>query len=329
VATTALAGRRINVDTRRLTIGIIGILGIDAVYWLCSHVGADYKRLLTLSAIDGLLVLSLVVLTGLAGQISFVQFEFAGFGALTTGALVAHDHWNYWAALPVAVLAAAGVGVVVGLPALRLRGLILGVVTIALALSFDDYVFTLSPFATGTVVGRPTLFGWDLRDDRSAFAFCLFVLIACMILVANLQRSKTGRMFAAIRDSEVAARTAGIDVVRYKLQAFAISAALAGLAGALLALTVGDIDRNSFTLLQSLNIAAVVILMGPTLVWSAVVGGAFLAWGGEVLRHIGVGANYFNVILGSALVLQLIAAPDGAVVELHRAPGLLKGLRSS
>ena len=298
--------------------GIIGILAIDVVYAVANHVGADYRRLLTLSAVDGLLVLSLVVLTGLAGQISFVQFEFAGFGALTTGALVAHSHWNYWAALPVAVLAAAAVGVVVGLPALRLRGLILGVVTLALALSFDDYVFTLSPFANGTVVPRPTLLGWKLTDDRAAFAFCMLVLVGCAVLVANLQRSKTGRIFAAIRDSEVAARTAGIDVVRYKLQAFAISAALAGLAGALLAMTVGNVDRNSFTLLQSVNIAAVVILMGPSLVVSAIAGGVFLAWGGEVLRHIGVSTSYFNVVLGGALVLQLIAAPDGAVVQASK-----------
>ncbi|MHB8465998.1 MAG: branched-chain amino acid ABC transporter permease [Acidimicrobiales bacterium] len=295
--------------------GVIGIVIIDLVYVLANHVGADYKRLLTLSAVDGLLVLSLVVLTGLAGQISFVQFEFAGFGALTTGALVAHSHWSYWAALPVAVLAAAGVGVVVGIPALRLRGLILGVVTLALALSFDDYVFTLGPFAKGTVVGRPSLLGWKLHNDLAAFAFCMLVLVACCVLVTNLQRSKTGRIFAAIRDSEVAARTAGIDVVRYKLQAFAISAGLAGLAGALLAMTVGNVDRNSFTLLQSINIAAVVILMGPNLVASAVAGGVFLAWGGEVLRHVGVSINYFNVILGGALVLQLIAAPDGAVAQ--------------
>jgi len=303
------------VNLTRLRAWIIAIVGLDVVYAVAAHVGADYRRLLTLSAVNGLLVLSLVVLTGLAGQISFVQFEFAGFGALTTGALVAHDHWSYWAALPVAVLAAAAVGIVVGLPALRLHGLILGVVTLALALSFDNYVFTLGPFANDTVVGRPSLFGWKLHDDKAAFAFCALVLVGCIVLVRNLQRSKTGRIFAAIRDSEVAARTAGIDVVRYKLQAFAISAALAGLAGALLAMTVGNVDRSSFTLLQSINIAAVVILMGPNLVASAIAGGAFLAWGGEVLRHIGVSQSYFNVVLGTALVVQLIAAPDGAVAK--------------
>lgn len=311
---------------RQLRSFVLGILGLDLVYLLCNHVGADYRRLLTLSAIDGLLVLSLVVLTGLAGQISFVQFEFAGFGALTIGALVDHSHWSYWAALPVAVLAAAAVGVVVGLPALRLQGLILGVVTLALALSFDDYVFTLGPFANGTVVGRPSLFGWDLRDDKAAFFFCALVLAGCAVLVVNLQRSKTGRIFAAIRDSEVAARTAGIDVVRYKLQAFAISAGLAGLAGALLAMTVGNVDRNSFTLLQSINIAAVVILMGPNLVASAFAGGIFLAWGGEALHHLGVSQSYFNVILGAGLIIQLIAAPDGAVAQatktLLREPAL-------
>jgi sulfate-transporting ATPase len=277
---------------------------------------------LTLSAIDGLLVLSLVVLTGLTGQISFVQYEFAGFGALTTGVLVGRHHWNFWAALPVAVIAAVLVGIVVGLPALRVQGLILGVVTLALALSFDDYIFNTGPFRNGTAVPRPHLFSWDLSDDRSTFVVCLVVLVVCAVLVVNLQRAKTGRVFAAIRDSEVAARTAGIDVTRYKLVAFAISAGLAGLAGCLLALTVGNVDKSSFTLLQSVNIAAVAILMGPNLVAAAFVGGAFLAWGGEALTKLGVNPDYFNVILGALLVAQLIAAPDGAVSVLTRVRNL-------
>jgi ABC-type branched-subunit amino acid transport system permease subunit len=295
--------------------GAAVIAGFDLIYLLVDASGANYRRLATLSAVYGLLVLSLVVLTGFVGQISFVQAELAGFGGLLAGAMIGRLHWNFWAALPVAVLASVAVGVVVGLPALRLRGLILGVVTLSLALAFDSYVFSLDSFKP-QFIARPSLFGWDLTDDRATFVFCAAVLAAALWLVGNLQRSKTGRLLAAIRDAEVAARTSGVDVTRAKLLAFGLSAGLAGLAGVLLDLTIGTVDKQSFTLLFSLNVAAVVILMGPNRVASAIAGGIFLAWGGEILDKVGISPTYLNVVLGAGLVVQLIAAPDGVVGKL-------------
>jgi ABC-type branched-subunit amino acid transport system permease subunit len=291
------------------------IATFDVLYLLVDHMGANYRRLMTLSAVDGLLVLSLVVLTGFVGQISFVQAELNGFGGLLAGTLIGRLHWNFWIALPVAVVASIAIGIVVGLPALRLRGLILGVVTIALALAFDAWVFSLDAFKA-QFISRPTLFGWDLKDDRATFMFCLAVFVFCAWMVANLQRSKTGRILAAIRDAEVAARTSGVDVTQAKLLAFGISAGLAGLAGVLLDLTIGTADKQSFTLLISINIAAVVILMGPNRVASAFVGGLFLRWGGEFLDKVGVGGRYLQVVLGAGLIIQLIAAPEGVVAQL-------------
>ena len=307
--------------TRRAVLrAALVIAGFDLIYLLVDAAGANYRRLATLAAVYGLLVLSLVVLTGFVGQISFVQAEMAGFGGLLAGALIGRLHWNFWAALPVAVVASVAVGVVVGLPALRLRGLILGVVTLALALAFDAWVFSLDAFKP-QFISRPSLLGWDLADDRATFVFCAAVLAACAWLVSNLQRSKTGRLLASIRDAEVAARTSGVDVTRAKLLAFGISAGLAGLAGVLLDLTIGTVDKQSFTLLFSLNIAAVVILMGPNRVASAIAGGVFLAWGGEVLDKIGISPTYLNVVLGAGLVLQLIAAPDGVIAQLTELTG--------
>ncbi len=302
-------------DRQTLVKAAVVIASFDVVYLLVDHVGANYRRLMTLSAVDGLLVLSLVVLTGFVGQISFVQAELMGFGALLAGEMIGRLHWNFWAALPVAVVASVAVGIVVGLPALRLRGLILGVVTIALALALDAWVFSLDAFKP-QFISRPSLFGWDLADDRATFMFCAAVLAACAWMVANLQRSKTGRILASIRDAEVAARTSGVDITRYKLLAFAISAGLAGLAGVLLDLTIGATNKDSFTLLISINIAAVVILMGPNRVASAFAGGVFLLFGGELLDKLGVGAKYFGVVLGAGLIIQLIAAPEGVVAQL-------------
>ena len=292
--------------------GVLAVVGFDVLYLLVDAAGANYRRLATLSAVYGVLVLSLVVLTGFVGQISFVQAELAGFGGLFAGAMIGRLHWGFWAAMPVAVLASVAVGVGVGLPALRLRGLILGGVTLALALGFDAWVFSLDAFKAQFIT-RPSLLGWDLGDDRATFVFCVGVLALCVWLVRNIQRSKTGRLLAAIRDAEVAARTSGVDVTRAKLLAFGISAGLAGLAGVLLDLTIGTVDKQSFTLLFSLNIAAVVILMGPNRVESAVAGGVFLAWGGELLDKVGISPAYLNVVLGAGLVVQLIAAPEGVV----------------
>ncbi|MHB8670244.1 MAG: branched-chain amino acid ABC transporter permease [Acidimicrobiales bacterium] len=305
------------IDRKAVARGLSLIAAIDLLYLFVSGAGANYRRLATLSAVDGILVLSLVVLTGMVGQISFVQAELAGLGGLLAGHLVAQYHWSFWLAMPAAVAASVAVGVVVGLPALRLRGLVLGVVTLALALGFDDFVFTLGPFKRGEFISRPSLLGWNLADDRATFAFCFGVLVVCAVLVANLKRSKTGRVLAAIRDAEVAARTSGVDVTRYKLLAFALSAGLAGLAGTLLDLTIGTVDKQGFTLLLSINLAAVVILMAPNYVASAFAGGVFLVWGGEFLSKLGVSPAYLNVVLGAGLILQLIAAPEGVVARAH------------
>jgi ABC-type branched-subunit amino acid transport system permease subunit len=315
---------RVQAAERLVRVALV-LFGAGLVYLLVDSMGANYRRLATNTAVFGLLVLSLVVLTGLVGQISFVQAELAGFGGLTAGVLVDRMHWNFWIALPVAVAASVAVGVVVALPALRLRGLILGVVTIAVALSFDAFVFNLGPFARSTSITRPTLLGWNLADDRATFALCFMVLVVCAWMVRNLQRSKTGRMLAAIRDAEVAARTSGVNVTRYKLLAFGIAAGLAGLAGVLLDLTIGAADKNSFSLLFSINLAAVVTLMGPNFVASAFVGGLFLVWGGELLSGIGVSRAYLNVVLGAGLIVQLITAPDGIVAQVHHTLGQLRG----
>ena len=289
--------------------------------------GANDRRLATLAGAYGLLVLSLVVLTGFAGQVSFMQAQLAGVGALTTGWLVANMGWSFWAAAPVAVAASVIVGVVVGLPALRLQGLILGVVTLALALGFDAYLFTLGPFGKGFTLARPALPGLNLADDRIAFAVCLAVLLLATLAVANLRRSGTGRLFAAVRDSEVAARTAGVDVTRLKLTAFAVSAGLAGLAGVLLALTVGSVEKQSFGLLFSINITAVATLMGTGLVGSAVAGGLFLAFGGQVLNLAGLDPQYFNIVLGAGLIAQLIAAPEGVLPRIGRLAATVRAKR--
>ena len=228
--------------------------------------------------IAGIVVLSLVVLTGLVGQISFCQYSFAAVGAFTVGSLVAGHHWSFWLAMPLGVIGAAIVGALVGIPALRLSGLFLTILTVAVALFFDRFLLapgTWDSFSGGISpwkVGRPSLFGLHLDGAYTFFVFVLVVFLLLCAAVWNLRVGKTGRVLRGIRDSEIAASTMGLDLTAWKLAAFGVSAAIAGLAGGLLATSVGSVSPPSFDLLHSLQIAAIVTVMGPGSVASAAAG---------------------------------------------------------
>ena len=280
-----------------------------------------YRTELASAAILGILVLSLVLLTGFVGQISFCQYSFAALGAFTVGSLVGGHHWSFWLALVAGVAFASFVGVLVALPALRLRGLFLAILTVAVALFFDRYLLapgTWDSFSGGLEpwrVGRPSFLGAHLDGSYGFYLFTLGVFTVVSLLVWNLRQGKTGRVLRAIRESEVAAATMGIDVTAWKLLAFGVSAGLAGLAGGLLAAGIGSVSPPSFDFLHSVQIAALATVMGVGSVASAAAGGFFLIALPELLHHTPLSADYFPLIVGAALVVQLQFAPDGAVVK--------------
>ena len=275
-------------------------------------------------------LLSLVLLTGYVGQISLCQATFAGVGAYAAGMMVQGFHADYLIAVVVGVGAAFALGVVVGLPALRLRGITLAIVTLGIALVFDRYVFqdhAFEWFTGGTAgwrVGQVSVFG--LRMDSSAHLteaylvlLALFVLVA--LLMVNLHDSGAGRRFRAIRDSELAAATTGVDLTRYKLLAFGMSAAIAGLGGAFYPLVAGSVSPQPFWLFTSLQFAAIAVLMGVRYVPAAALGGVFMAVVPDVLTRFGHGTmfgrqyeisyDWFSIAVGVLLIIQLIVLPDG------------------
>ena len=275
-------------------------------------------------------LLSLVLLTGYVGQISLCQATFAGVGAYAAGMMVQSFHADYLVAVVAGVAAAFGLGLLVGLPALRLRGITLAIVTLGIALVFDRYVFQDHAFewftggSGGWRVGQVSLFG--LRMDSSAHLMnaylvllALFVLVA--LLMVNLHDSGAGRRFRAIRDSELAAATMGVDLTRYKLLAFGMSAAIAGLGGAFYPLVAGSVSPQPFWLFTSLQFAAIAVLMGVRYVPAAALGGVFMAVVPDVLTRFGHGTlfgrqyeisyDWFSIAVGVLLVIQLIVLPDG------------------
>ena len=283
---------------------------------------SDYLRSLSaMAAIAALVVLSLVVLTGFTGQISFSQYSFAAVGAFTVGSLVAGHGWNFWLAAALGVAFAATVGVLVGIPALRLSGLFLAILTVAVALVFDRFVLapgTWNGFSGGVQPwrpARPSLFGIDLKGSYAFYLFTLVVFLVIALAVWNLRRGKTGRVLRAIRESEVAAETIGFNLTLWKLGAFGLSAAICGVAGALSAVSIGSVSAASYDFLHSIQIAAAATVMGVTSLASAAAAGVFVVFGPELLRHTPLSSRYFSLILGAALIAQLVLSPEGIVTK--------------
>ena len=282
-------------------------------------------------------LLSLVLLTGYVGQISLCQATFAGIGAYTAGMMVASFHVDYMLAVVAGVAAAFGLGVLVGLPALRLRGITLAIVTLGIALVFDRYVFqdhAFEWFTGGTAGWRvegATIFGLQVDSSKHLMgAYLVLLALFCLValLIVNLHDSGAGRRLRAIRDSEVAAATMGVNLTRYKLLAFGMSAAIAGLGGAFYPLVAGSVSPQPFWLFTSLQFTAIAVLMGVRYVPAAALGGVFMAVIPDVLTRFGHGTfmghayeisyDWFQLALGVLLIAQLILLPDGVWGDIRR-----------
>jgi branched-chain amino acid transport system permease protein len=273
-------------------------------------------------------VLSVVILTGYVGQISLCQATFMGISAFFTSALVNHYQVNYFGAAACGVAVSFMLGVIVGIPALRLRGILLAIVTAGVALSFDAYFFKNEAFSwfnggiAGWSVEGTSLFGVNLSNfDAAGLTHIYWVMLAAFavvaVLVVNLHDSGSGRRLRAIRESEVAAATMGVDLTRYKLLAFGLSAAVAGIGGAFFPLFAGSVTFQPFSFFISLQFAAVAVLVGIRFVPAAVVGGIFIGVLPEILKqaqdwfHVEIRGEWFSIALGLLLIVQMITLPEG------------------
>jgi ABC-type branched-subunit amino acid transport system ATPase component/branched-subunit amino acid ABC-type transport system permease component len=225
-----------------------------------------------------IILLSLVVLTGYAGQLSLAQYAVAGIGGLIAARLAADASFPFLVAAVVGVIGAVLAGVVVAIPALRTRGVNLAVVTLAFGWAMADMVFNnphLSGETSGISVGQPSIFGWsiDTLEHPARYAALTFVLfVGCALLVANLRRGRLGRRMIAVRSNERAAAAVGIGVFATKLVAFAIAGALAGLGGVLLAFQYQNAIFTGFDPFTSLLAVAQIVIGGLGFVFGTVTG---------------------------------------------------------
>jgi branched-chain amino acid transport system permease protein len=239
---------------------------ITALYTLPFYGSQSLVSLVNRIGISIIAVQGLNLLTGCTGQISLGQAAFMTVGGYVSALLVNNLGWSFFAALPVAALGAGLVGLIFGLPSLRVKGFYLVMAT--LAAQFIIPWFTRNAFpevlngAQGLNVQVPVLFGFEFNTPQRYLYLTLTVLIFCTIVAYNASRSRLGRAFVAIRDNDLAAELLGVNLFAYKLQAFFLAAVFAGLAGSLAAHNIRHINSETFRLVDSVFFLGMLIVGG-------------------------------------------------------------------
>ena len=295
-----------------LLLALLLAPAIVSEYWLAQ---------VTFILIYGIVGLGLMLLSGFTGQFSLGHAAFLGVGAYAQAALTG-------AGVPfaLAIAAAAGiaaiVGVIVGLPALRLKGIYLGIATLAFGFIVEE-VFARWESVTGGNAGKhlkdPNLFGLTLESGEAFYYLCLVLAVLATLGVLNLLRSPTGRAFVAIRDSEISAQSMGIQLARFKTLSFAISAALAGVGGALYAHKLKFISPDQFGVLQSIDLILMVVIGGLGSVHGAFLGAIFLITMPQVIAlakdhlpdAIALAPGLQGVVYGVVLIAFVLFEPLG------------------
>ena len=300
------------------------IFGCGAVVFIILTKDAKWIDAITVTLGAGIVLLSIVVLTGYAGQLSLAQFAMAGFGAYVAGRLVAVYEIPFLLGLVAGVAAAVPLGLIFALPAVRTRGINLAIATLGLGTAIELMLFRNREYTggvAGTQVGDPTIFGYDISSIRHPERYAIFVLALALFtvwVVANVRRGRSGRRLIAVRTNERAAAALGINVVRAKLFAFSLASAIAGLGGILLAFRLSSISYQSYTSFTSIVYAGLSLVGGVGHLLGAFIGATMVTAGfnQEVMESTwsGVG-EYIELISGIAILLTVLANPDGVAAE--------------
>ena len=271
------------------------------------------------------------LLTGYCGQLSLGQASFLAIGAFTTAILSQRFGMPFFVAIPVSCCAGAAVGFVVGLPALRFRGIYLAITTLAMHYAIiyvlTNYQAIVGPSASaGITVPAPSFGAFTLDSERGWFYVLLIIAALVVIFALNLARTYIGRAWVAIRDRDIAAETSGINVPRYKLLAFTISAALAALAGSLGAYFTTVVTVEEYTLELAIVYLAMIIVGGMGSVIGSVLGAVFITLLPFAVERVfeglpwQLGTTAFGVqqaAMGVAIIGFLLFEPDG-LIEIYR-----------
>lgn len=294
---------------------------------------------ITNTLVLSLIILSIVVVTGYAGQVSLAAYALAGTGAFIAGHAAADWGWPFELCLLVGVLGTVPIGLLFALPAVRTRGVNLAIITLGLGTTLEAMVFqntdlSTTPGSDGIAVGKQTLFGIGISgvDHPQRYAAVVLVMfVGATLVVANVRRGRTGRRLIAVRANERAAAALGIGVRAAKLYAFGLSSAIAALAGVLTGFRSTSVVLTDFASFDSITVLGLAVIGGVGFLVGPVFGATFAAgtvgarFGDLVLPGL---SEWMPLIGGIVLVLTLVGNQDGIGRELGRqAAGVERRLR--
>jgi len=304
-------------------LGLIAVLLIPALLNVIPGIAPGYiLYLVSLALIYAIVAIGLGLLIGHTGQISLGHAGFFAIGAYASALLTLRLGLPFVVALLVAGSLSSAIGFLLGLPALRLSGPYLAVATLGFGLAIPQLVIWQGSWTGGSsgLHGLPLAslplgaFTIVFRTDQDYYYLAVAVLVLLTIFARNVVMSHTGRAFVAIRDSELAARAMGVDMVRYKTTAFAVSALYAGIAGSLYAHLLHGISPEDFTVLLSIDFLTMVVLGGLGSVGGALSGALLLTFLQNALTRLPVVHDFKNlyiVVLGVILILTIALFPQG------------------
>ena len=307
-----------------LLLGVIVVIGL--IDW-GSGIDPFDRSQLTRVMIYAIAIAGLNIVTGYGGMISVGHSAFFGLGAYTTGILVVRYGWDAVYTIPVAFALCFVVGLVVGLPALRIRGLYLAMVTLAFGIAFPEVIDNfdgLTGGAQGLTIRRlmlrpPDWSGFTLGEkDVWLYWLSAALLIVVMVMVHNLVRSRYGLALVAARDSEVAAAASGVNLAAVKTVAFGISGAITGVGGSLFAIYLGTlVADDSFTLLSAISLLTGLVIGGQGTRFGPVLGAVAVVYIPYYSSDLGQGQSA-AVIFGAVLIAIIFVVPEGVVGGFFR-----------
>jgi branched-chain amino acid transport system permease protein len=321
---------------RSLGIGVwlVVAAAVLAAYVLAPRFVSDFhSRNLAEAGVFFIAIVGLNLLTGYTGQISLGHGGLMAVGGYTAAALVVHEHWRDVWTIPLAGVAAGLVGFLIGLPALRLSGLYLALATFAFAVAVPSLLKKFSGLTGGSqglrllesaplqvtgLSGTVTVFGHSMTQNHFLYYLTWGIGLLGFVAAWLLVRGRFGRTLRAVRDSEVAAASAGIDLARTKTLAFALSGVYAGVAGSLLAIQSEIVNPLSFTFLLSILILVGTVVGGLGSLPGMVLGAFFIEYLPNISTHFSSAQGVPDFVYGAAIILVMLLLPTGAGGLLRR-----------
>jgi sulfate-transporting ATPase len=299
------------------------VLGVGLAAFLIGTTSPIWIGAFTVTFCVAIVLLSIVVLTGYAGQLSLAQFAIAGFGAYVAGRLIAADGLPFWLGVVIGIAATVPLGVLFAIPAVRARGINLAIVTLGLGSALELILFDnqdLTGGVSGTIIKSPNVLGLNINAASHPSRYGLFV-VACFVVVAlavaNVRRGRTGRRMIAVRTNERAAAALGISVRGAKLYAFGLSAAIAALGGILIAFTSTAVTYPNFTNFTSITDVGLSVVGGIGYLVGPLIGGTLTPGGvdQQILQSISGGLVKWIPLIGGVSIIVLVLLNQNGIAR--------------